>query len=360
MLAAPRKEVSSKAQTLATSAFRRGALAEIQRVENWDRARCDAIATVDRVNSRTILATMKAMVLTEYGGVDNLEFRDIAEPDAAPGQLKVRVRSASINPIDWKLRSGAARAMMPLQFPAILGRDAAGEVVAVGSGVKSFAVGDRVMGLVMGAYAEFVCAAVDAWAKLPAGLDAVDAGALPLVLLTGDQLIDATLGSSPGAGQTLLVTGAVGAVGRVAVWVAKRRGAKVLAGVRSSQVQEAEKLGVEGIVVLDDDAAIARLPAIDCIADTVGGKTIGKLLSKVKAHGVVGSVVGEPAEAKARGLTVRAFLAHPDSKRLSELGAAVASGQLVIPIAKRFPLSEARAAQALAEGGGVAKVLLIP
>ena len=303
---------------------------------------------------------MKAIVLKEYGGTDKLDLRDCPDPEPSADQTKVRVASASINPIDWKLRSGAAKARMPLEFPAILGRDAAGEVVSVGPGVTAFKPGDRVMGLVQGAYAEFVVAPVGAWAKLPDGLASADAGALPLALLTGDQLVDATLGAAGGAGLTVLVTGAVGAVGRVAVFVAKARGATVLAGVRSKQVAEAEKLGAHGVIALNDASAVERLATLDCIADTVGGETIARLLPKVKPGGVIGSVVGEPAEAKARGLTVHAFMAHPNSERLGQLGAAVASGELAIPIAKRFSLADARAAQELAERGGVAKVLLIP
>jgi NADPH:quinone reductase-like Zn-dependent oxidoreductase len=189
------------------------------------------------------------------------------------------------------------------------------------------------MGLVFGAYAEFVSAPVDAWAKLPDGLDVV---------------------------QAVLVTGAVGSVGRVAVFVAKQRGARVLAGVRRKQLQEASQLGAAGVVALDDERALQQLESLDGIADTVGGETTEKLLPKVKAGGIIGSVVGEPKDAKARGLTVHAFLAKPDSRRLSELSVEVARGTLTVPIEKRFPLSEARAAQELAQAGGVGKVLLLP
>ena len=148
---------------------------------------------LDRYSPRTTLratkrGTMKVIVLTEYGGTDKLLFRDQPEPEPGVDEVdKFRVTSASINPIDWKLRSGKAKAIMPLAFPAILGRDAAGEVVAVGPGVNAFSLGDRVMGLVRGAYAEFVVAPTEAWAKLAEGLDTKDAGALPLALLTGDE-----------------------------------------------------------------------------------------------------------------------------------------------------------------------------
>lgn len=302
---------------------------------------------------------MKAIVLSEYGGPNQLVLREYPSPEPGAGQIKVRVLSASINPVDWKLRSGALQALMPLELPAVLGRDAAGKVVKVGAGVTTFQVGDSVMGLVNGAYAEFVVAATDAWAQLPVGLDEIGAGALPLVLLTGDQLADATLGGAEGAGQTVLVTGALGGVGRVAAWVAKQRGAKVLAGVRGSQVTQAEELGLDGVVALDDDAALAQLSPVDRIADTVGGATIARLLSRLKAGGTIGSVVGEPAGAKERGFIVKAFMAHPDRTRLAELGEAVAAGKLRIPIGRRFPLAEAAAAQALAEKGGIGKVLLV-
>ena len=302
---------------------------------------------------------MKAIVLPEYGGPDQLVLREHPTPEPGAGQIKVRVAGASINPIDWKLRSGAYKSMMPLELPAVLGRDAAGKVVKIGTGVTQFAVGDSVLGLVNGAYAEFVVAATEAWAKLPVGLDEVSAGALPLVLLTGDQLADATLGTASAAGQTVLVTGALGGVGRAAAWVAKQRGAKVLAGVRSKQVAAAEELGLDGVVALDDDAALAQLAPLDRIADTVGGETIARLLPKLKAGGTIGSVVGEPAGAKERGFTVNAFMAHPDSARLAELAEAVAAGKLHIPIGRRLPLAEAATAQTLAEKGGIGKVLLV-
>jgi len=303
---------------------------------------------------------MQAIVLSEYGDPNRLELRERPEPEPGAGQIKVRVASASLNPVDWKLRSGALQKMIPLELPAILGRDAAGEVVRVGAGVTEFKEGEQVLGLVNGAYAQYVVAGTEAWAKLPKGLAARDAGALPLAVLTGDQLAEATLGPSAGAGLTVLVTGALGSVGRVAAWGIRQRGARVLAGVRSKQVDEAKSLNVDGVVAIDDDAAIAQLPELDCIADTVGGETITKLVPKIKRSGTLGSVLGEPKAAKERGLMVVAMMAHPDMEHLHRLAVSVAEGSLEIPIAKRFPLAEARAAHALAEQGGIGKVLLMP
>ncbi len=300
---------------------------------------------------------MKAIVLTAYGDVDKLEERELPSPHPGPNEVVVRVAGASINPVDWKIRSGAAKGRHAFSFPGVLGRDASGEVVEVGSDVKDLAVGDRVLGLVQGAYAELVTAPAESWAKLPPGLDVVDAGALPLVLLTGAQLIEEA--ARPARGDVVLVTGAVGSVGRVAVFAAKERGAIVWAGVRASQREEAAQLGVTGTVALEDDADVARLPQLDAVADTVDGETIKKVLGKVKPGGVIGSVLGEPAGAKERGLVVRAFMAHPDSKMLARYAAAVAERRLVIPIAKKLPLTAAREAQKLAESGPGGKVLLV-
>jgi NADPH:quinone reductase-like Zn-dependent oxidoreductase len=299
---------------------------------------------------------MKAILLTAYGDVDRFQLRDVPEPNPDPNELKVRMAGASINPIDWKLRSGAYHAFMPLQLPAILGRDASGTVVAVGPGVTAFAVGARVMGRVNATYAEFVGGPVEAWAAVPPKMDLVDAAAYPLVLLTGAQLIEEAVRPAPG--DLVLVTGATGSTGRVAVFVAKAAGARVLAGVRAKHRAEAATLGADQVVALDDEAAVARLPMLDAIADTVGGDTTQDLLGKVKPGGTIGSIVGEPKGARDRGLVVRAFMAHTDSRRLAELAAAIADGKLVIPIVQRFPLAQAAEAQKLAENGAGGKVLI--
>ena len=301
---------------------------------------------------------MKAVLLNDYGDADKLVSSEVPNPRPGAGELLVRVAATSINPVDWKLRSGALRTWMPLQFPAILGRDASGEVLEVGAGVKGFAPGDRVLGLVQHAYAEQVAAPAETWAPLPKGLDLQDGAAIPLVGLTGVQLIEEAV--RPASGQTVLVTGALGGVGRAAVYAAKLRGARVLAGVRTRQRSEALLLDAAGVVAIDDPNELARLPFLDAIADTVGGETTARLLTKLRPAGVIGSVVGEPAGAKERGVTVRSMRTHPDSRRLQELAEAVARGDLRIPVSHRFRLAQAAEAHKLAERGGVAKVLLVP
>jgi NADPH:quinone reductase-like Zn-dependent oxidoreductase len=302
---------------------------------------------------------MKAVVLYEYGDVDKLQYKtDQQEPHFGPNDVRVRVRATSINPIDWKLRSGAARARMPIQFPAILGRDLAGEVADVGRDVTKFKKGMRVMALANATYAEFATVPADILAPIPDKLSFEQAAALPLVLTTGAQLVERGVQIQPG--WTILVTGAIGGVGRTAVHVARRHGAHVIAGVKSSQRDEAAKLGAERVVALDDDKDIATLRDLDAIADTVGGETIARLLAAIKPGGVLGSVLGEPKEAAGKNIQVHAIVAQPDAKRLYELAEDVARGEFTIPIAKVFRLEEARKAQDFAENKHPnGKVLLV-
>ena len=300
---------------------------------------------------------MKAMVLNAYGGSENLTYQEVPEPAVAPNEVKVRMVGAGINPIDWKLRNGALQTVMPLTFPAILGRDASGIVVEVGVEVRRIEVGARVMGLVWGAYADFVVANLEAWAEVPAELDLVDAAALPLALLTGAQLIEQA--TRPKPGDVVLVTGALGSVGRTAVYVAKTCGAKVLAGVRAAQKVQAAALGADGVVALDDDGELAGLPLLDAVADTVGGSTIAKLLERLIPGGTIGSIVGEPIGAQERGFMVRNMLTHADAQRLAALALVVAEGKLLIPIVKRLALHDAAEAQGIAEHHAGGKVILL-
>jgi len=151
---------------------------------------------------------MKAVILTDYGGVDKLALTEVPEPFPGPREVKVRVEAAGINPIDYKVRRGDLRATMPLDLPTILGRDVAGTVVEVGSEVREFSVGDRVMGLVEHGYAEWVVAPASAFARVPDPVGTVQAAALPLAGLTGVQLVEDVVHVTEG--EVVLVTGALG------------------------------------------------------------------------------------------------------------------------------------------------------
>lgn len=301
---------------------------------------------------------MKAVLLQAYGGVDQLSYQEAPDPKPQKGEVLVKVAATSINPVDWKLRRGDLKSIMPLQLPAILGRDVAGTVVALGPDTQGFQPGDRVMGLVNQSYAEFLVAKADTLTRIPDGLEMEDAAALPLVTLTGTQLIEK--GVQPRAGQTVLVTGAAGGVGRTAVYIAKKHGAKVIAGIRASQRKDAEALRADQYIALDSDKEIAALGQVDAIADTVGHDVIVKLLSHIRSGCVLATVVGKPQEAAGKDFRVEEVWAQPDANRLHALAEAAAAKEFSIPIGKRMKLSQIREAQTLAESGGAGKIVLVP
>ena len=301
---------------------------------------------------------MKAVLLRGYGDVNHLAYEDVPMPRPSAGEVLVKVIATSINPVDWKLRRGDLKDVMKLKFPVILGRDIAGEVVSVGEGVMRLKPGERVLGMVNQAYAEYVVCRADDLARIPETLPSVAAAALPLVVLTGAQLIE--LGVRPRSGETLLITGAVGGVGRTAVHVAKQHGAHVIAGVRRTQQSEAERLGADRVVALDDSKAIDGLKELDAVADTVGQDVVGRLIPHIRKKGVLATVLGKPVSAVGHDIRVEEVRVHPDSKRLAELAQDIARGAFTIPISKRLNLSEIRYGQQLAEKGGIGKVVLTP
>jgi NADPH:quinone reductase-like Zn-dependent oxidoreductase len=302
---------------------------------------------------------MKAAVLHEYGPPSKLKYEDFPDPRPGPGEVLVAVRAASVNPVDWKMRSGAAKDHFPVTFPAILGRDVAGVVRELGEGVKDFAVGDRVFALAWAAYAELCVVKADILAKIPDGLDMTAASAVPLVSCTGDQLIrNATAVQS---GQTIVLTGAAGSVGRCALFCARELGAKVIAGVRKSQIAEAKSLGAIEAIDIDDDAAIAKLGTVDGVADTVGGNIASKLLGKVKPGGNYGSLVGPPKDAALHPtVNVKPMTAQPNPAAYIHYAEAIRDGKLALPVDCVMPLKDAAEAHAAGEKGGIGKIVLTP
>jgi NADPH:quinone reductase-like Zn-dependent oxidoreductase len=302
---------------------------------------------------------MKAIVVHEYGGPEVLKFEEYPDPVPGSGEVLVRVAASSVNPIDYKRRAGLTKDFYPMRFPGLIGVDMAGTVVKVGPEVEGFSAGDQVFAMADNTYAELCVVKAAVLAKVPKGLDLIQAAALPLVTTTGNQLMAAT---GIKAGQTVLVVGAAGNVGRSAVFTAKDRGATVIAGVlkRQMQMEDAKTVGADQFVATDDDAAIANLAPLDAVADTVGGRTAEKLIGKVKPGGVYASVVEAPQNvAKYPSVKVVHVFSKFDRKTLESMAEAVRDGKLVIPISERLPLSEAAEAQATAEKGGSGKILLV-
>jgi NADPH:quinone reductase-like Zn-dependent oxidoreductase len=305
-----------------------------------------------------MVKTMKAVLFHGYGSVDQLVYEDVPIPLAAAGEVLVKLSSTSINPIDYKIRRGDMKNILPLQLPNILGYDLAGQIVALGEGVTGIELDTLVMGVMDHTYAEYVTCKVEILALMPEGLNPADAGAFPLVLQTGAQLIEKGIG--PKSGQRLLVTGALGSVGRTAVHVAKQYGAYVIAGVRASQRAAADELEADQIVAIDDPQEIAGLKQLDAVADTIGRDVIDRLLPRIKKNGILATVVGKPNSADGYDVQVHEVWSEPDAKRLQQLAAEVARGAFTIPISKRLKLAEIRQAQELAEKGASGKVVVTP
>jgi NADPH:quinone reductase-like Zn-dependent oxidoreductase len=300
---------------------------------------------------------MKAIVVHEYGGPEVLKFEEYPDPVPGPGEVLVRVAASSVNPIDYKRRAGLTKDFYPLKFPGLIGVDLAGTVVKIGPGVEGFSAGDQVFAMADNAYAELCVVKAAMLARVPKGLDLIQAAALPLVTTTGNQLVLAT---GIKAGQSVLVVGAAGNVGRSAVFTAKARGATVVAGVLKRQTDDTKTVGADQVVATDDDTAIATLPPVDALADTVGGKTAEKLIAKVKPGGVYASVVGVPQNAaQYPSIKLVKVFSTFDRKTLEFMAEAVRDGKLVIPISLKLPLSKAAEAQATAEKGGSGKILLV-
>jgi NADPH:quinone reductase-like Zn-dependent oxidoreductase len=299
---------------------------------------------------------MKAIVVHQYGGPEVLKFEDYPDPVAGPGEVLVRVAATSVNPIDYKRRAGLTKDFYPITFPGLIGVDVAGTVVKIGPRVEGFSVGDRVFAMADNTYAELCVVNAAVLAKIPKGLDLIQAAALPLATTTGNQLLLAT---GIKVGQTVLVVGAAGNVGRSAVFTAKECGATVIAGVLKRQMDQAKTVGADQVVATDDDSAIANLPPLDAVADAVGGRTAEKLIAKVKPGGVYASVVGAPKNAATYpSVKVAPVFSKFDRKTLEFMGEAVRDGKLIIPISQKLPLREAAVAQAAAEKGG-GKILLV-
>jgi NADPH:quinone reductase-like Zn-dependent oxidoreductase len=286
---------------------------------------------------------MRAVEVTRFGGPDVLRLADIERPSPISTEVLVRVITAGVNPVDCKTRRGEGVSRWVGPPPFVVGWDVAGVVEAMGYGVTRFDVGDAVYGMprfprAAGAYAEYVTAPSRQFARSPASITPAESAALPLAALTAWQcLVDAAQVSE---GQTVLVHGASGGVGHLAVQIAKARGARVRATSGRA----------------DRDALATR--GADVALDLVGGEDTRALLDTIRAGGLLLAVAdgaGEEvkAEAKRRGIRLAEPLVEPDGIGLEAIAALVDSGQLKVRVDEVLPLARAAAAHERLEHGGV-------
>lgn len=296
---------------------------------------------------------MRAFAFTEFGATPQIH--DIAVPEPGEGEVRVRVRAAAVNGFDLSVASGRLEGMMEHRFPVVLGKDFAGTVDAVGAGVEGYAVGDRVFGVVTkahlgdGSFGEFVTVPVEVGlARLPESLGFTDGAALGLA---GTAAADAVDAAQLAGGRTVLVSGATGGVGHLAVQLAKRAGATVIATAHSERERAlVSELGADLVVDYTGDVAgqvLATHPdGVDAIVHLAGDAT--SLLPALRRGGRLASTMIMSAEkVPTEAATVAPVYANPAPATLGRLADNLAGNELRVTVEKVYPLEQA--AQAFAD-----------
>ncbi len=299
---------------------------------------------------------MRAVLMRETGGPEVLRVEEVGDPEPGDGEVLIRVKAASINPIDWKYRRG----MMPKDLPAILGNDVSG-VVEV-SRADGYAKGDEVFGISpSGGYAELATAPAALIAKKPAGVSHEQAAALPVGAMTAWQALFDRGGLQPG--QTALIAGAAGGVGHFAVQFAKHAGAHAI-GTGSARSRDfVLGLGADEFVDYTEQDVAEAVSDANVILDTVGGETTKTLVPALAEGGLIVTISGPPPEqqAAARGARAELLVMSPSSEQLAEIAALVASGEVKVEIAEVLALDQASHAHELSESGHTrGKLILTP
>lgn len=300
--------------------------------------------------------TMRAISQDVLGGPEVLKEVRPERPEPRPNEVLVRVRAAGVNPTDWKHRANGGFLGEP---PFVLGWDVSGVVAAVGIGVAAFRPGDEVFGMLSypfghGSHAEYVTAPARAFTHKPAGIDHVQAGALPLVSLTAWQALVERADVRPG--QRVLVHAAAGGVGHVAVQIAKALGAHVIGTASAGKHEFLRSLGADETVDYRETDFAEAVKDVDVVLDTIGGDTSLRSLRVLRPGGVVVSIlpVGSDEfyeEAERLGVRAVRMLVDADRADMREIAGLVESGKLRATIARTFPLAEAAEAHALGETG---------
>ena len=310
---------------------------------------------------------MKAVRIERYGNEEVMALAEVEQPTPGGNELLVKVRAAAVNPVDWKIRDGLGE-LFGLKPPLILGCEIAGTVEALGgpspTGSSEFAAGDDVYGYLgthTGGYAEYVAVPASEFVRKPKQIDFDTAASVPVAALTAWQGIfdHGKLAS----GQRVLITGASGAVGSMAVQLAKNKGAHVI-GIGSGRNEEfVRKLGADEFIDYKKAKFEEEVSAVDVVFDTVGGETQERAFQTLKRGGVLVSTVNPPSPEKAKefGVTVAMVVMMPKPDQLAEINRLVEGGKLKVRVATVLPLAEVKKAHQLsASGHADGKIILRP
>jgi NADPH:quinone reductase-like Zn-dependent oxidoreductase len=302
------------------------------------------------------------MRISSFGGIDRIELIDVPEPELKEGEVSIRVAGAGVGRWDVKERLGLI--VGEDKLPLTLGWECAGIVDGVGDGVTGIAVGDAVLAYAedRGGYAEVTACPVEWCAKKPLTMTMVAAAALPVIGLTALQVVETELGLK--AGERLLVTGAGGSTGFLAVQLAVTLGAAVSATAAAAHHARLRELGVGAVLDYRRSEFVKRLRAevgeVDAILDTVGPATLAEALPLLRRGGRAVGIAGIPNE-RADTANVRAYYVKGDGDALRRLAEMVAAGRLHLPAVKTLRLEgAARAHRLIEDGTAAAKLVLLP
>ncbi|MGW9073099.1 NADP-dependent oxidoreductase [Streptomyces yangpuensis] len=296
---------------------------------------------------------MRAIVVNEWGGPENLVEREIERPEPGLGEVLVRVHAAGVNPVDWKTR--ASGALIAWGETPIVGWDVSGTVEAVGPGVTLYAPGDEVYGMPhfprqAGGYAEYVVAPARHFARKPGSLDHVQAAALPLAALTAWQALVDTAGVT--AGQRVLVHAAAGGVGHLAVQIAKARGAYVIGTASAAKHEVLRGLGADELIDYRSVDFAEAVSDVDVVLDALGGDTAERSLKVLRPGGHLVSLPGpDDVPAGAEGVNASWVLVDPDLKGLEAIADLADRGLLKPLVETVLPLADAARAHEIGEQG---------
>jgi NADPH:quinone reductase-like Zn-dependent oxidoreductase len=272
---------------------------------------------------------VRALQLTEYGGINALKISSVEAPVAGAGQVLVRVHAAGVNGLDWKIRNGYLREVFPLQLPTVLGVEMAGVVEEVGADVTRFHKGDRVMGPIggLGAYAELVAVNEDNLSPIPDALNFVEAAALPLASVAAWKSLH--LAGTIHSGQRILIQGAAGGLGGFAVQFANQAGAVVYATALDSHADYVRSLGANHVIAYDKEQFESLVSDIDLVLDYAGGDVLNRSWAVLSEHSTIVSTASPNIVASTpagrRGLW---YQNSPDTARLQAIAEDVANGHL--------------------------------
>ncbi len=302
--------------------------------------------------------TMQAIRLHDFGGPEVMQLEAVARPVAGPGEVLVKVRAASVNPVDWKLRAGYLKAFLPYQPPLTPGLDLAGTVEAVGPDVTGFAVGDEVFGKAdfmkpNGSYAQYVAVAQSALAPKPRTLDFIHAAAVPVVATSAWQALFGAGAIELKPGQTVLIHAGAGGVGSFAIQLAKWKGATVIATASAGNQALLLELGADQAIDYTAAPFETVVGQVDAVVDTIGGDTQARSWGLLKPGGVLASLMGAPAAASFEGLGVRGVgvSGGQANAQLGLIGELIDQGVLKTVVSKVLPLAQAAQAHVLSQSG---------